>query len=146
MATNTSLQQPLSFHDLLYSLPQELFDKVHEHVFAEAPEKLVVIDKDYKPPSLLQVNRATRAEFAKSYYAYSVFVLDGRIPYKLIDVLPLLHVKYIKCVHAVDRLQIRLRGSGRKGEVDWKWAWLRWRALRFYCHRSGVRMLSVSWC
>ncbi|EME78736.1 uncharacterized protein MYCFIDRAFT_209059 [Pseudocercospora fijiensis CIRAD86] len=76
-------------------------------------EQVVLINKDYKPPSLLQVDRATRAQFAKSYYANSIFVLDGRTPYKFIDVLPLPHVKHMRHVHAAVKDRSRfISGDG----------------------------------
>ena len=51
----------------LQKLPQELYDKIYEQVFT-ADSKERVIDKGYKPPAQLQVDRASREKFADSYY------------------------------------------------------------------------------
>lgn len=70
--------------ELVQSLPQELFDRVAEHTFAtpdpdgQKPKSIekatvhVTIDKSYKPPFHLQINRTTRAAFAKKYYSKSI--------------------------------------------------------------------------
>lgn len=56
---------PLS--DWMQFLPQELYDKIHELTFTleKAP---ILIDDSYKPPSTLQVSRATRQILEAAYY------------------------------------------------------------------------------
>lgn len=49
------------------TLPQELNDDIFERVFTANPETYFVHEQ-YKTPAVLQVNRATRKKFSKSYY------------------------------------------------------------------------------
>ncbi|EME80099.1 uncharacterized protein MYCFIDRAFT_77881 [Pseudocercospora fijiensis CIRAD86] len=55
-------------HDLLHTLPQELFDKIYDMTFAVNPAATIAVDESYKPPVQLQISRATREDFAKRYY------------------------------------------------------------------------------
>lgn len=56
-------------HHLLHGLPQELFDKIYDLTFAVDPTTAMDIGRFYKPPVQLQINHATREDFAKRYYA-----------------------------------------------------------------------------
>lgn len=60
MATSNKLAR------LMQTLPQELFDKISDHVFTAEGEEHVV-DWDYKPPLQLQADRASREKFAEPY-------------------------------------------------------------------------------
>lgn len=51
----------------LFTLPQELHDAVYDLVFTAQPGERVITPTT-KPPSELQVSRATRAKYAQSYY------------------------------------------------------------------------------
>ena len=52
----------------LYSLPQELFDEIFDLTFTIDKNSVTFIDASYKPPSILQVNRATRNLTSRAYY------------------------------------------------------------------------------
>lgn len=54
------------------NLPPELFLQIYEKVFT-AQTVSRHIDKRYKLPRLLQVNRASRDRFASTYYSNTVF-------------------------------------------------------------------------
>ncbi|KAF7195045.1 hypothetical protein HII31_03719 [Pseudocercospora fuligena] len=56
-------------HDLIHSLPQELFDKIYDLTFAVHPATVVTIDRSYKFPIELQISRGTRRNFARRYYS-----------------------------------------------------------------------------
>jgi len=53
----------------LLTLPQELKDIIYDLTFTTSPPLTRYINKTYKPPLLLQVNRASRHLFAQSYYS-----------------------------------------------------------------------------
>lgn len=57
-------------------LPRELFDKIYVETFT-ADGKSCKIDDNYTPPKLLQIDRASRALFAQSYYDQTTFVFDN---------------------------------------------------------------------
>lgn len=56
----------------IQSLPPELFNLVRNYVFTAVQGEIVNVNKgynkDYKPPSSLQVSKATRRQFSRSYY------------------------------------------------------------------------------
>lgn len=54
------------------SLPPELFDEIYALTFTPTSDT-VVITKKYRPPKLLQVDRASRNLFAEHYYAQTKF-------------------------------------------------------------------------
>lgn len=56
----------------LGGLPQELYDAIFDTVFTAKPGRRT-INNQYKPPAELQVSRATRKQFAKSYYSDSAY-------------------------------------------------------------------------
>lgn len=55
------------FNTRVQSLPVELFNEIYNLTSMAAPCSRT-IDKDYKPPHLLRINRHNRALFSKSYY------------------------------------------------------------------------------
>lgn len=53
----------------LKTLPQELYDMIRDRTFAyDFNAGSRIIEKDYKPPVQLQIDRKIRAEFAEKYY------------------------------------------------------------------------------
>lgn len=73
----------ISMDDLaarVQSLPQELYDHIYSEVFT-APFDLakieIKVDDSYKPPAQLQVSRASREQFAQSYYGNTLFVFNS---------------------------------------------------------------------
>lgn len=57
---------------LIQSLPQELIDAIFTLVFILSKHQ-VEISRGYLPPSLLQINRSTRENFAAEYYSRTIF-------------------------------------------------------------------------
>ncbi|KAK3705709.1 hypothetical protein LTR37_013152 [Vermiconidia calcicola] len=51
----------------VHALPQELYDHIYAEVFTST--KVIKIDRDWLPPSEMQVDRTARKLFAQSYYA-----------------------------------------------------------------------------
>jgi hypothetical protein len=51
----------------LLDLSAELRNRIYEHVLLD--EEITIIDKDFRPPALLQVNRQVRSETHRMYYA-----------------------------------------------------------------------------
>lgn len=52
----------------------QLFDRIYDLTFT-SNSGTIVTDQDYKPPALLQLNKATRRTFATCYYGENVFRL-----------------------------------------------------------------------
>lgn len=55
---------------LVQALPAELYNEIFELTFTSQFDRTNsrTIDNNYQPPNFLQINRATRAKFAKTYY------------------------------------------------------------------------------
>lgn len=72
MATHDRLDQRIQ------KLPQELRDMIKDFTFTPSFNTRR-IDKHYTPPSLLQVDRASRLQFGQSYYGGdSIFNFEDR--------------------------------------------------------------------
>lgn len=52
----------------LETLPQELYDNMYNFVFVPPENHNTTINKAYKPPVQLQINKETRAAFSALYY------------------------------------------------------------------------------
>ena len=71
--TSTSMER---LPQLVQNLPPELQDLIYDFTFTPNPQT-VSIRFDYKPPSLLTVDRASREKFAKSYYGTeTIFIIE----------------------------------------------------------------------
>ncbi|CAK1358145.1 hypothetical protein CB0940_07212 [Cercospora beticola] len=68
-----SNEEAARFRELVHSLPVELFDEIFDFFMLVEEEGEVKIDRDYRPPVQLQVDWATREEFAEDYYKNTVF-------------------------------------------------------------------------
>ncbi|CZT16246.1 uncharacterized protein RCC_02088 [Ramularia collo-cygni] len=70
--TTTPLPDQLAVEELdkrVQSLPQELQDDIKETlIMSGLPDGLIVLDRTYKPPLGLQIDRASRERFAMEYY------------------------------------------------------------------------------
>ena len=53
-------------------LPDELYHRIHDLVFAVIPGEQR-IDRSYRPPTILQMSRRLRHDFAQQYYQRSIF-------------------------------------------------------------------------
>lgn len=58
-------------------LPQELWNRIYDHVFS-AREEVIHIDKTCVTPRLLQIDQASRTQFAISYYMNTTFIFTSR--------------------------------------------------------------------
>lgn len=68
--SNLRLQHVFTMDSLatkVHILPTELFDEIYDNVFTASPDT-IPITNSYRPPALLQVNRASRQDFAATYY------------------------------------------------------------------------------
>lgn len=61
---------------LLQALPPELFTLIYDYTFTSS-DTLQTISESYKPPPQLQVDTISRAAFAKSYYANTIYIEPG---------------------------------------------------------------------
>lgn len=76
---------------LVQALPLELYNEVYEFTFYSVPGEHY-IDRDYKPPSCLQVDRLTRNRFAQTYYGKgSIFCVSRKDCSKWLASLPKEH-------------------------------------------------------
>lgn len=60
--------------DRIQSLPQELFDLIHDYTFTVLTSTPVIIDKSFKLPSNLQVSHGTRGDLARGFFLNSTFL------------------------------------------------------------------------
>lgn len=51
------------------ALPQEINDMIFDFTLTGSLSKEYRIDRDYRPPSFLQLNHAIRRKFARMYYS-----------------------------------------------------------------------------
>lgn len=58
---------------LMQTLPAELFNKIHDLTFSP-PSHDIAVTLSHRPPTQLRIDRASRARFAKTYYAACKFV------------------------------------------------------------------------
>lgn len=69
---------------LVQALPPELYNEIFELTFTP-PSEVYKMSKDYLRPSCLQVNRASRARFAASYYGKAaIFTFDKNDNYRML--------------------------------------------------------------
>lgn len=106
--------------DFLQDLPQELYDKIYDEVFTAEPAERTVTSK-YKPPVQIRVSRASRAQFARSYYGQgSTFrfeIAKRSNVFDKVEAARRLLQKWIRSVDAshvgdVQEVRIVLRGWG----------------------------------
>lgn len=65
---------------LVQALPQELYDEVYRLTFTVISAEDIEINEDYEgPPSILQVNKASRALTVASYYSTNSFFAMRRL-------------------------------------------------------------------
>lgn len=78
------MKQSPSLRDLLESLPQELYEQIYNETFTidSSLHQEIHINKSWRPPLLLQVNRASRAKILHSYYSSHTFVVRRRDTYQ----------------------------------------------------------------
>jgi len=62
-----------SLAELVQSLPAELYTEIYQLTFTESYVKAIPITYALAPPSILQVDRASRAIGAASYYSTHIF-------------------------------------------------------------------------
>lgn len=79
--------------DEVHNLPPEIFNQIKNLVFTPT-QSVVMIDEAYKPPSSLQVSKATRRQYAWKY-------LSGTTTFNCAD--PFLLCKYISSLTKVHR-------------------------------------------
>lgn len=93
-------------HDRVQSLPPELYDYVYDLTFTAFPTQHAELGSTYRPPSCLQVSKASRAKFAASYYAHTTFIFTHSASHTesittgvnwLVSLLPE-HVAMIRCL------------------------------------------------
>ena len=87
----------LSLRDLLETLPQELYDEIYKATMAVLKEdsspplsKGFIVDKEFLPPKLIQINHQTRLEFGEIYYGNTKFTIScDKLGYKFLKSLDL---------------------------------------------------------
>ncbi|CAK3953891.1 Hypothetical predicted protein [Lecanosticta acicola] len=72
----------MSLTERVQALPAELFNRVLDYTFTLSPSNndIVEVTKAYKPPAILQIDRASRAKLMGRYYDDKIFTLDVEDP------------------------------------------------------------------
>ena len=89
---------------LLQSLPQEIYDEIYELTFSATcttPNTIEIDTKHYSPPSILQVDSASRRLAVPSYYSSHTFVAHDE---KVLDA----WLCSIACEHMDDLRKVHL--------------------------------------
>lgn len=103
---------------LVQALPAELYNEVYKLTiasfsFPESRWPKTWIDKSYKPPALLHLNRQHRAVFAKYYYGTRrTFYISSVLVVKWTRSLSQCHLKLIKNIKLLDVTTCLCYGSG----------------------------------
>ncbi|USW56841.1 hypothetical protein Slin15195_G101600 [Septoria linicola] len=109
MAKTTVLMSPTGANTLrmrLESLPQELYNRIYDQVFTAACSIVVVArEGTRKAEYLLQVDRVSRAQYAKSYYGNTKFVFPTAIQ----DLVPWLRRMSRSELHLISDMAIEWR-------------------------------------
>lgn len=92
----------MSLASFMQRQPQKLFNAIYDLTLTPASRDYV-IDRSYEPPKGLQIDRASRDHFVRSFYGNdSIFHVDTqKTCVKWIKSLPLSHVEMIKSVRIV---------------------------------------------
>lgn len=96
---------------LMQGLPQELYDTIYDLVFTAGQEPRYIGYREYDSPVQLQVDRASRKRFAKSYYGNgATFVFEGATNYTWVQTLPRSHsaqITHMQCLFRGFELHLR---------------------------------------
>lgn len=86
------------------SLPPELYTEIYNLTFTVNPNEICRINKNYKPPGTLQVNRTWRASLSPAFYKDTIFAVElGGYEEKLANV-----TKWLRSVNPGYRTSIPL--------------------------------------
>lgn len=64
---------------LVQDLPPELYKAIYELTFSTSFKAVYKIDKDYKPPSVLQVSQSLRQALCPMFYAITIFSFTDHV-------------------------------------------------------------------
>lgn len=94
-----------TLHQLLQSLPQELYDHIFDFTFTKTPPHTIKLTASYQPPTCLQVSHHTRQTFAEAYYQNTTFELregDGthrqKTLFRWLATLPRTHRRHLSAI------------------------------------------------
>ncbi|KAK4494924.1 hypothetical protein PRZ48_014280 [Zasmidium cellare] len=125
----------------IQNLPQELQDGIFEY-YLIIPAETVVINKTYKPPAHLQINRAMREKLAKEYYGHITFTLEGdrstveTTCSKWLSSLPSQHLDIVA--------RVRIESFHGKKE-EWRRMTNNWLAHGFFLMRLEAKGVYLRW-
>ena len=95
--------------DRVQALPQELYDEIYHLTFTAVPSiQHISKAKGYRPPSCLQVNRATRKTIAPVYYS-SIFYITREDGWRWIASLSRSHFEMLNEVRILN-MAVQLNG------------------------------------
>lgn len=83
-------------------MPPEMFDHIKNFVFTAACSA-VTVDTSYKPPHLLSISKATRKQYAESYYSEGTDFRfpDPKLLLKYLTSIQKRHQKLIKAIEFI---------------------------------------------
>ncbi|KAK3712794.1 hypothetical protein LTR37_008885 [Vermiconidia calcicola] len=77
-------------------LPPQLYNLIYNDVFTPSTTTINLIDKTYKPPSTLQVDRQSRVIFAMAYYGKGTTIIsEALFPGRVVDWLSSLNTRHL---------------------------------------------------
>ncbi|KAK3708817.1 hypothetical protein LTR37_011338 [Vermiconidia calcicola] len=87
----------------MQSLPAELYDKIYKEVFSYGKRSKFILNKSYKPPARLHVDRKSRNEFAQAYYGGTLFISNAETVPLWLSSLPETHLDMLSEVQCVSK-------------------------------------------
>ncbi|KAK3705074.1 hypothetical protein LTR37_013441 [Vermiconidia calcicola] len=102
----------------MQSLPAELHDKIYREVFSYGKRSKYILNKSYKPPARLHVDRKSRNEFAQSYYGHTLFISNAETVPLWLSSLPETHLDMLSEVQCVSKSLLDKQTSAMDDQLN----------------------------
>ncbi|GIZ41631.1 hypothetical protein CKM354_000493000 [Cercospora kikuchii] len=119
----THEEQAAELRQRMHNLPTELFNDIYDLVMTP-DETEVKLDRKYKPPIQLQIDRLCRKRFSEKYYKLTHFTVPWLNPGRLVSWLTRLteeHRASVRCINVSRVIDLSLKaGSPELTAMRWK--------------------------
>jgi len=135
---------------LLQSLPQEIYDEIYELTFSATcttPNTIEIDTKHYSPPSILQVDTASRRLAALTYYSSHTFVAyDQKVLDAWLCSIARKHMDDLREVHLVNILSEEAIENWTRGRFNLAGPLYSYECMPRFCSRwSQAETLNLPW-
>lgn len=119
----THEEQAAELNQRMHNLPTELFNDIYDLVMTP-DETEIKLDRKYKPPKQLQIDRLARKQFGEKYYSLTHFTVPWLNPGRLVSWLTGLseeHRAAVRCINVSRVIDLSLpAGSPELAAARWK--------------------------